>query len=261
MKALTITAAFLSVGILTTQAVQAADVLTLPGLSTTGNISLSTDYRFRGVSRTSNNPAIQGAINFNHESGAYASLWGSNVSEPSSAELDAVLGYATRLSLLRNVESRLDVGYIRYIFAGSGNSAVDSNQPDFNELFARLGFAQALVTNDTLGLGVNYSSSYYQHSDDFWYLSASYAVPLAETGFGLVASLGYNQFKNARMLNRALNATGNDDHYTDYKLGTTFGVQGLNAELAWVGNTLSTSRCADAQTCKNSLQLSVSKAF
>lgn len=243
------------------QVAQAADVFTLPGVTTTGQITLSTDYRYRGISKTSNNPAIQGALSLSHESGVYGTLWGSNVSGNSTAEIDAMLGYATRIDVFPSLETTLDAGYIRYIYAGSGNSAPITNQPDYNELFAKLGFGGAVLTNDKLVTGVNYSNNYYNHSDDFWYLSANYTAPINTTGYGVVAGIGYNLFSANNMMARALSYNGNDDSYLDYKLGATFAVQGLNTELAWIGNSLKASECNDAKTCKNTLQLSINKAF
>ena len=38
-------------------------------------VAATTDYRFRGVTQSSNNPAIQGGFTF-HKSGAYVALWG-----------------------------------------------------------------------------------------------------------------------------------------------------------------------------------------
>ena len=241
--------------------VHAKDVLTIPGVTTTGQLTLSTDYRFRGVSQTSNNPAIQGSLSVNHESGIYASAWASNVTGNSTAEIDAMLGYASRLTVMTSLKPTLDVGYIRYIYAGSGNSAPDVNQPDYNELFAKLGLSGAALPNDQLITGVNYSGQYYNHSGDYWYISANYSVPVSTTGYGIVAGVGYNLFSNAAMLNRAIDHTGNADNYVDYKLGTTFGVQGLTTELAWVGNNLKAAQCNDRKACKSGPQLSISKIF
>ncbi|RYZ93403.1 MAG: hypothetical protein EOO68_21810 [Moraxellaceae bacterium] len=244
-----------------TSLVQAADVITLPGVTTSGNVTLSTDYRFRGISQTSNDPAIQGAISLNHESGLYGSLWVSNVAGASTAEIDAVLGYATKLNLIANVSTTLDAGYIRYIYAGSGDTAPGSNQPDYQEVFARLGFADRAVKGDNLLAGVNYSNDYFNKSDQFWYLSANYTAPITDTGFGLVAGVGYNLFKNSQMMNRALATTSTDDSYFDYKLGTSFGMQGLTTELAWVETSLKDRECADKKACDGTLQLSISKIF
>ena len=239
-------------------AAQAADIINIPGVTTTGNVTLSTDYRFRGVSQTSNNPAIQGAINFNHESGLYASVWGSNIDGPSTAEMDATLGYATKLALIPNIDTTLDVGYIRYGYFGSGDSAPGvSDQPDYNEVFAKLGVANTIIKGDNLVGGVNYSNDYFNKSDDFWYLSANYTAPIADTGFGVVAGVGYNSFKNKNMMLRAVGGKGTDDNYIDYKVGANFGVQGLTAELAWVDNNIDSSDKIHDGT----VQFSLSKAF
>jgi uncharacterized protein (TIGR02001 family) len=237
--------------------VNAADIINIPGITTTGNVTLSTDYRFRGISQTSNNPAIQGAINFNHESGLYAGVWGSNIDGFGTAEMDATLGYATKLNLIPNVTSTLDVGYIRYGYFGSGDSAPGNEQPDYNEVFAKLGFSDAIVKGDNLVGGVNYSNEYFNNSNDFWYLSANYTAPLADTGFGLVAGVGYNAFKNKKMMLRAVGGDGNDDNYIDYKVGANFGVQGLTGELAWVDNNIDSSDKIHDGT----VQFSLSKSF
>ena len=44
-----------------------------------GSISLVSDYRARGVSQSREKPAVQGWIEYFHESGFYAGWWGSNV--------------------------------------------------------------------------------------------------------------------------------------------------------------------------------------
>ncbi|XID74851.1 TorF family putative porin [Alkanindiges sp. WGS2144] len=226
----------------------AADVINIPGITTTGNVTLATDYRFRGVSQTSNNPAIQGGINFKHDSGVYLSLWGSNVSFAGSIEGDATLGFATAL----NDATTLDVGYIRYGYEGSG-----SPQPDFNEFFGKLSYSGLLMKDDSLTGAVNYSPDYFAQTDHFWYLSASYAVPLADTGFGVVASVGYNKFKHEAVMATASGGDGEEDTYVDYKLGTTFGIQGLTAELSWIGTTIN----GGAKDYDNGVVFSLSKFF
>jgi len=43
--------------------------------SLTGNVALVGDYRFRGLSQTYTQPAIQGGIDYAHASGAYLGTW------------------------------------------------------------------------------------------------------------------------------------------------------------------------------------------
>src|SRR5205809_6327389 len=47
----------------------------------TGNATLISDYRFRGISQTYQKPAFQGGFDYAHASGLYAGNWNSNVSQ------------------------------------------------------------------------------------------------------------------------------------------------------------------------------------
>ena len=46
----------------------------------TGNLGLTSDYRFRGISQSQNAPAVQGGIDYAHSSGLYVGNWNSSVS-------------------------------------------------------------------------------------------------------------------------------------------------------------------------------------
>ena len=49
-----------------------AVLLTMSGLAqadVTGNLGLTTDYRFRGISQTQNSVALQGGVDYSHASG------------------------------------------------------------------------------------------------------------------------------------------------------------------------------------------------
>lgn len=62
-----------------------------------GNVVLTSDYVFRGVSQTQGNPALQAGLRVDAASGFYGSAWASTIefaSEPdASAEVDYVLGW------------------------------------------------------------------------------------------------------------------------------------------------------------------------
>ena len=45
----------------------------------TGNVTLVSDYRFRGISQTYAGPAFQGGFDVSHTSGLYLGNWDSNV--------------------------------------------------------------------------------------------------------------------------------------------------------------------------------------
>ena len=76
-----------------------------------GSAALVSDYRFRGVSQTDKDPAVQAGVTVSHKSGLYAGFWGSNLAGwgtfgGPNLELDLVGGFKTAIT--ENVT--IDVG-------------------------------------------------------------------------------------------------------------------------------------------------------
>ncbi|MCT9074274.1 TorF family putative porin, partial [Cupriavidus gilardii] len=46
----------------------------------TANLSLASEYRYRGIMQTNRRPAIQGGFDYSHASGFYAGNWNSSIS-------------------------------------------------------------------------------------------------------------------------------------------------------------------------------------
>jgi hypothetical protein len=93
-----------------------------------GSVGLVSDYRFRGVSQTDEEMAIQGGITISHESGFYAGTWGSNLAGwgtfgGSSMELDLFGGYKADLG-----GATVDVGLTWYMYPG-GSDVTDFAEP------------------------------------------------------------------------------------------------------------------------------------
>jgi uncharacterized protein (TIGR02001 family) len=86
----------------------------------TGNLTLATDYRFRGISQTFRQPAIQGGFDYSHSSGFYLGNWNSNVSgvqfaNGGSIEMDFYGGY--KFELAKDLTA--DIGFLYYYYPGS----------------------------------------------------------------------------------------------------------------------------------------------
>jgi hypothetical protein len=93
----------------------------------TGNMTIASDYRFRGISQTYRGPAIQGGIDYAHPSGFYIGNWNSNVASQqfpagSGIEMDFYGGWKKSFG-----DFGLDVGYIYYFYPrAEWNSTVGS---------------------------------------------------------------------------------------------------------------------------------------
>ena len=100
----------------------------------TSNVSLMSNFVWRGISQTSDKPAIQGGFDYGHASGVYAGIWGSNVTTAyGNVELDTYFGFKSSFA----TDFSYDVGFVRYIYPGEyGTDA----KLDTNELYGSIGW-------------------------------------------------------------------------------------------------------------------------
>ena len=208
------------------------------GLSFSGSAAITSDYRFRGITQTQNDPAIQAGFTLAHTSGLYFGLWGSNVDfgeDSPSLELDPSLGFATNLTSLPG-KPLLDVGVLYY------NYPSDSDL-NWVELYGKLGFKDAIISGDNILTNVNYTNDYAGLDADSWNFNVGYTVPFGATGFGGIANVGYTTVDEDKY------DFNGDDNYVDWKAGVTYGfksVSGLTAELAAVGTNINTDDMSHA---------------
>lgn len=242
MKLATLAKAVLAASALMSASVFAADA----PVTVSGSAAFTSDYLFRGVSQTSNNAAVQGAMTFTHGSGLYFSLWGSSIASGAGGlELDTLLGYGGKAG-----DVSYDLGVMRYNYPGlnDNNAAFEA---DYNEIYASVSMSGAKV-------GLNYSPDYFFESDKFMYLYASYGTEIA--GFGVSGTLGMNKFDSAAMMSQALGTTGTDDSYMDYKLAVSKTLGGVGVEGAYIGSDIDDTECG-AGLCEGRFVLTVSKGF
>jgi uncharacterized protein (TIGR02001 family) len=205
------------------------------GLEFSGSAAITTDYRFRGISQTQNDPAIQVGLHLAHSSGLYAGVWGSNIDFGNDApklELDPYLGYSYTFEDV-NLKPWVDVGVWRY-----GYPSYTKNFA-FTEYYVRGGLSDVIAEGDGFNTTINYTNSYGKTDKDSWYFSLGYAVPFADTGFGANVNVGYTTVKDYVAYNGGFNGK---NHYTDWKLGVTYdfkSISGFTAELAAIGTDIS----------------------
>src|SRR5690606_38862768 len=71
-------AAFAGIGAAVAPVGAIGNELGIPGTFST-NVSLATDYVYRGISQTDEEPAVQGGLDWEHETGLYLGIWASNI--------------------------------------------------------------------------------------------------------------------------------------------------------------------------------------
>ena len=106
-----------------------------------GTLTLTSAYLFRGISQTDEKPALQGGLEWAHDSGVYAGAWGSSISwlsdsDPdisSQVELDAYLGIRGDFG---DSGVGWDVGAVHYWYPGSYPAGF--NKADTTEAYAGL---------------------------------------------------------------------------------------------------------------------------
>jgi len=132
------------------------------------NLAITSNYVWRGMTQTSNAPAVQGGIDLGYK-GFYLGTWGSNVdsnvASDNSLEADFYAGYASQI-----VGIGFDIGYIMYTFPNTGVSASDNA----DEIYLGL-------SKDFGMFGVNGKYSFALDDDintDYWEVGGDIALPM-----------------------------------------------------------------------------------
>ena len=104
------------------------------------NLTATSDYRFRGISQTQNGAAVQGGVDYAHESGFYIGNWNSTVSKqlyPNGMGIEADLYAGYKKDIYNGLT--VDVGSYNYFYP---NSQAAAGNPSFttNEAYVGLGY-------------------------------------------------------------------------------------------------------------------------
>ena len=231
---------------------QATETTAAPASTFSWNATVISDYRYRGISQTRLQPALQGGADYVHASGWYVGAWGSTIKFAKDAggdgevEIDVYGGKRGELA----PGLSYDVGVLRYFY------------PD-NKLGQVPGFVSAHTTEvyGQLGYGTAYVK--YSHaatrlfgfvdSENSGYLDIGANI---DTGNGLTVQLhaGHQKVKN----NDAAD-------YTDWKVGVSRQFGFATVAVAYVGTNASKSVYASPKngkfTGRDALVLSVSRTF
>ncbi len=178
------------------------------GVSLSGNVALTTDYHWRGVTQSNQDIAIQGGFDLATDAGFYAGVWASSVdfndSSDTNVEVDFYAGYAGEFE----EGFGFDVGVVNYQYPDADNEDLD-----FTEVYAGI--------SKSAGIADFGATGYYDVDNETFYLDTSAGVSFNQH---LSASVGVGKY---------LDGAG---EYTNYNIGGTFTVEGFDLDLRWYDN-------------------------
>lgn len=247
------------------------------GSPVTGNMTIASDYRFRGISQTYLGPTIQGGIDYSHPSGLYLGNWNSNVASQqfpvgSGIEMDFYGGWKTTFG-----DIGLDIGTIYYYYPKAewnGTVGSTTGDADFNNWEIYLGASWKWLSakffyalSDYFGLANEQAGSWITHkdtgvplggrggSDGTWYLDLSASVPMTKE-LSIVAHYGMLEVEKYSELD-----------YKDWKLGITYDLSGWILGAAYVDSDADNAyyyaggSSGVKETGKSTIVFSVMKTF
>lgn len=187
------------------------------------NIALTSDYVFRGVSQTQEDPALQAGLNFEHESGFYAGIWGSSVDfvdenapaadeDGANVEIDAILGYAFDI----NDDWAADISAVQYFYPGT-NDGID---------YDYLEFIGAVTWNDFITGKVGYSLDVFNSDETGVWIGLSASHDLPWWGLSINGEVGNYDIDGG-------NDDGSNFSYMNYGLGLSKSFGPLTTSIGW----------------------------
>ena len=149
--------------------------LSFGAVSLSGNVAVTTDYVWRGMTQNAEDPSVSGGFDLEDDSGFYLGMWAANVlaaegSDTGSLELDGYLGFAGSF----NDNAGYDVGYIAYTYPGV--SAWD--------------FEETYISFDFYGAYVSYAAGMGTDVND--YVEVGYSIDAGPGSF----SISYGDYEN-----------------------------------------------------------------
>ncbi len=204
----------------------------------TATVTATSDYDFRGITQSAQDPALQASLDYAAAGGFYAGVWASNVDWDADAdiEVDLYAGFAGGETYL------WDVGIVWYTYPGSDEVY------DFPEVYASLGYKWIegkIWYSSDFGGGPAGDNAYYYEAN------ANFELP---AGLGLGLHAGYSDGDYWEGF-----------EYTDWSVGLTYTLGHFDLGLKYVDGSDLGEFCenapGDVGSCEARAIFSVSTTF
>ncbi len=181
--------------------------------SFSANAAVVSEYRFRGISVSNRDIAIQAGLDISTKSGFYVGTWGSSI-EPyagSETELDIYGGYSGKVGGLS-----YDIGLLAYTYPGSADTAYLEGYASISGAVQKLDW--------TLGYAYAFSQDNLGNQDNS-YIYVNAGLPLGDTGLAIATHIAYEN-----------GAFG--DKKWDWSAGLTYPVGKFEAGVTYVDTNI-----------------------
>ena len=176
----------------------------------TGGVAVVSDYRFRGVSLSDKEFAVQPYLTVKHESGLYVGTWASNLADNAGddVEVDLYAGFAG------GEEVTYDVSATYYMYPGVSSF-------NYLEFTGKLG---STVGPATVGVQLSYVPSQDNTGDnDNIYFGTNAAIAIPNSPISIVGTMGIED-----------GAFTAGSEKVDWSLGLTAAVSGFTLGVSYV---------------------------
>ena len=230
---------------------------TLAQAQVTGNLGLTSDYRFRGVSQSQNAPAVQGGVDYAHSSGFYIGNWNSSVSSQvytagAGLESDLYAGY--KKEIVKGIT--VDIGTYNYFYPRATTSAATGSDFDTYEGFVGLGYKDIISAKYSQTLGNGYFGTANARGTNYTQVDAKLPVPIIKN-LSAVAHYGRTNVANSSNLD-----------YNDVNAGFVYSLpKSLDLSVKYFTNTGTSTAFETANTVsgqklyKNTVVVGLTKTF
>jgi uncharacterized protein (TIGR02001 family) len=198
----------------------------------TGSVALTTDYLYRGISQTDDQPAAQAGVQFHSSNGWNAGMWASSVDFQNGGnlayELDLLAGYSWQLS----PDWSTQLGYVHYAYLNDDDSGYD-----YDEVSASVSYQQRATAS------VSWSPNTSKHT--YWGLvsdkqALAYELSLLQPlhpRWSLYAGVGYYDLRDLV-----------DTGYWYWSTGVAFTWQGMQVDLLHIDTDSTAQRLFDSSS-------------
>ena len=165
----------------------------------TGNLGLTSDYRFRGISQSQNAPAVQGGVDYAHSSGFYVGNWNSSVSSQlytNGAGVESDLYAGWKKEIVKDIT--IDIGSYNYFYPRATTAGTGSNF-DTYEGFAGVGYKDLVSAKYSQTLGNGYFGTTNAKGTNYYQFDAKLPVSVINN-LSVVAHYGHTNVANSSKL-------------------------------------------------------------